>query len=303
MRETQGRVAGLIAAWIAAVACGGQTRVTGDFTEAPNADAATPLADAGVHHPDVKVSDYISVAAKLFCDNVAPCCDKVDLSFDAESCKAFANYSFSLKYGGHVQVGDPLVPGRCLDDLARATRLCEDAPFCPEFTPRAMAHAALGDDCGGTCSPFAGDIHCTGGPAGLGRLPLPQCFTEDRLYCNVTPPEAQCSAARPLGESCSASEACDGGWCKDAVCVPYLPDGSDCNGLPDACGKDAYCGDGRGLCLDQTFLAGAMCTCRPVRAIGESCGSSLDCLHSICVDGKCEPIAIDPSSLAMICRK
>ena len=104
----------LIAGCVVVGACGGQTRGTGRSTEAPRPDAATPLGDGAGPHPDVNASEYISVATEVFCDSVAPCCDKMELSLDAESCKAFAGYSLSRRLRPFTLAGEGLVPRRCL---------------------------------------------------------------------------------------------------------------------------------------------------------------------------------------------
>ncbi len=175
-----------------------------------------------------------------------------------------------------------------------------------------------------TCrSPWPGECNPTPGkiPAGGACFANVQCAS---LNCGVTG-DGECGAcvgSAPVahaapGQSCDYGESttCDGlHYCDNGICVPRLPDGSECDG--------EFCKPGGGCAGDvcqpgsacRPVLAGAGTVHKCVRlgAVGdpctqsESCGSDAACSDAPCgsetlvcnMQGSCESVAGLPSGAA-----
>jgi hypothetical protein len=279
-------------------------------------DGAKERDPASVVVPDkVSESEFGKLVAEFGCYALAPCCTAAGYEYDSDVCRArYAGAFFLTPEANHAF--DSTSGTACLRAYQTAPPTCGGVkpPACDTIYQgtQAVGDACSGDgDCVSTsdqtvvCDIMDGSVcrietkgvlgaacdqTCEGAGEGTGScysadgtknslLPLNTHVGCDRgagLYCNLI--TMQCDQLLDVGAPCSESISCAvGSSCYDTgtsfTCQTVPAVGQPCasGGIP--CGADARC-DANG-------------TCQKMKAIGEACVLSSECIGSFCSGGLC----------------
>jgi hypothetical protein len=265
-------VATLVLAVVASAGCD-----SGPMAGSANDAAAGP----------VSAATFPEVFADTYCGAIADCCRRA--GYSSTACHATAVQILTAAIPYNAQQGfvlDETTARRCLDAYAAALRACTDhalavqigvdcyglfATYSGGLPPRtndALAHARLGEACGGSC---VGDnlTSSTCSTAGLAAA----CWIEDGVYCA----DGTCVALPTVGQACSPASGFSScgvdARCVNGTCVGSVPTGGTC-GRSDDCLSADYCS------MDSF-------TCVPVLANGSACREDRDCAGARCDAGIC----------------
>ena len=219
-----------------------------------------------------------SIAAGIVSLNVTELCAAAS-SLSGDSC-AIDSAGWDL-FDGTRPLG-----GECNQDEECANGWCDFDGGCPGVC---TAYLAIGAPCptdsgcprGATCSFLTGEPTCEEQAPPVFVAAGGACDTEGatclRSYCDGS----ICQPYPTLGQSCEATDICDGSFCNEATftCGVWLDEGAECSGSRD-------CRDGLFCDADMSLPV-----CKPLLALGESCfdpGPSSSCASGICTqDGLC----------------
>ena len=296
-----GRVIALLTGgglWVIA-ACGGSTS---------NGGGTGPVAS----------SDFANQYAHAVCDNIAACCAKAGIGYDANACLSAAQGIIQgLIVNPATAAGatyDPNAAGACIDQVKQAALACGETPSQKSALNNACNKVYSGSkkpgepcntslDCQASSD---GTVTCdhwssSGGDGGTSSGTLCQVRKTPvggEPCGGSTGGGAPPSVVGDCGYGASDTFMCD---YQTNTCQPRKAVGQSCTGS-DTCVTTAYCAAGKcaprldvgaacqpydGSCNAQTRCDSASKTCQPKLADGAACTQSSDCAGGRCSSNKC----------------
>lgn len=238
------------------------------------------------------------------CDNIAPCCAKSGLSYDAAGCRttweqianqllfaypdttnydaAAAGACLNLVKQAYASCTEPPTDGPCKSVLTGKVPeggVCSNSIEC-QAPPNGDAscdqgkcvqepRGKSGDACNATCTESPGQTSCFGS-SGSGSSGSATCFTNDGLACLS---DGKCGALSSLGQACDFGTCTPGTYC-DGTCKEPKAVGMPCSSF-DECVSSAYC----------DFQGSQNCEAK--KADGAACADRDECVGGDCNAGKC----------------
>jgi len=262
--------------------------------------------------PTVALEQLPEQLADAVCDHIGPCCQAVQIPFDAPSCKQTAitrvNKDIVDTKTANIRY-DAAAAARCVALYAAAVQGCQrldnaelvsacSATFVGTLPPGALCTQR------GECAPGPGgerpicksDIGDASSvcalednsiTAKLGGACSGSCYGPDDSVCSFL-------AGDPATNSSTVCFASQGLYCSAAqTCQPLVPLGSSCRS--EACVAGAFCESGTCVaarttgpcqsivaCAAPSYCNLASGQCEPKKADGATCSESTDCVSGDC---------------------
>ena len=275
--------------------------------------------------PPVVAGDFVSSWAHSICDNLAACCAKEGIGYDANNCLTAAEGLIQVGVNQATAAGatyDPAAAGDCIAESRAAAIACNDTTQSKNDVSSACNRVYSGKKKPGESCTSSTDCAASAD----GRVTCDQWSTSSLDGGTTSGSLCQVRKTPTGGEPCGCTGgappavigACDYGAsdtfaCDSAshTCVPRAAVGAACTSS-DSCVTTAYCSSSQ-KCVARVGVGGA-CTnfgsecdatsrcdmntmlCVAKLADGAACRSGTDCTGGRCSSGKCRSSSYaDPS--------